>query len=184
MGTSLACQINFGGPPPPPTITPLPTATPHPTVEPVPTRIPQPTQESISTNLPPTPGDIEIVITEAQLNEIAKQQLQSESGALIQNPDVRLNEGSIDIYGQAKAGFITGNIRVTMTAKVDDQAKPKLTIQSADFGALPVPQSVLDQFSEAINQKIADQINSEAPNLRLEDIQIYKGQIVVKGHNP
>jgi len=172
-GASLACQLNLGGPPAPPTATPE--------ALPVPTNTVPPIEDLISTPVSGTPGEVEVTLTEAQLTEYARQELSSQPDAILQDPEVRLHDGVIEIFGQVEQGIVSGKARLTLTPTIDEDGKPNLELTSANLGPVPLPQSVLDRFSGIINQMIIDGIESEAPGLRLTEILVTEGKMTVRG---
>ncbi len=124
---------------------------------------------------------MEVTLTEDQLTEYARQQVKNQPDAILQDPEVRLHEGVIEVYGTVKQGIISGNAKLTMEPSIDESGKPRLNLTSANLGPVPLPQSVLDRFSDTINQMIIDQIESETPGLRISEIQVNEGKMTVRG---
>jgi hypothetical protein len=170
VASSLACTINLGGPK-------------SPTQAPIqPTEVTQPLDQVIETSVPEAGGsDFEIKITEAQLTDYLKEELAKQNEPVLQNPSVILRDGVIEIYGTAKTGFLTGNLRLVTEVTIDDQGNPQIKITSADIGGVPLPSGLLGVFSDMIESGLTSNLGSFATGFRLQEIHIADGVMVVKG---
>jgi hypothetical protein len=167
--TSLACSLTVGGPKIPPTSTPVPE---------------QPTQDveqAVETAVanPSTPGTAEIKLTDSQMTQFLVDQLGKQTDPVLQNPQVHAHDGVIDIYGQIKRSVISGNVRVSLTPSVDDQGTPHLKISSADFGPVPVPQSLLSSFTDMIDESMKANADPTQTGYTVKSIQVFDGYIVI-----
>ncbi|HAE58396.1 MAG TPA: hypothetical protein DCG54_02525, partial [Anaerolineae bacterium] len=66
-------------------------------------------------------------------------------------PQVLLRDNEIQIFGKAKQGYFAANVRITLSAAVDENAQPKITVKSVDFGPLPAPEGLNSTISALVN---------------------------------
>jgi hypothetical protein len=168
--SSLACTLNLGGPKTP---TQVPVQA---------TEDSQPLDQVLSTSVPVTVGsEFEIKITESQLTDYLKEELAKQNEPVLQDPSVILRDGLIEIYGTAKTGFLTGNLRLVTEVTIDDQGNPQIKITSADIGGMPLPSGLLGIFSGMIESGLTSNLGSFATGFRLQEIHIADGVMVVRG---
>ena len=169
--SSLACSISLGGPK-------IPTA--EPTLPPVPTAIPQgQVQTSIPEGLKGAAFTLEL--TQDQLTNYLREQLNSQSDPVLKDPQVVLKDNQAEIYGYAQFGIFSGNVKVVATVSIDDQGQPKIKIISADLGSIPIPAPMLDVISSLLEDTLVANLESSTSGFRLEEIQITDGLMTVKG---
>jgi uncharacterized protein YpmS len=167
--TSLACSLSVGGPKIPPTVTPVPE---EPTQN-----VEQVVETAVSSTS--TPGVIEIKLTDSQMTQFLIEQLNTQTDPILQNPQVHAHDNVIDIYGQVKRSVITGNVKVSLLPTVDDQGIPHLKIDSADFGPVPVPDSLLKSFTNLIDQSMSANTDPSQTGYSVKSIQVFDGYIVI-----
>ena len=126
-------------------------------------------------------SEFEIKITEGQLTEYLKEELAKQEDPVLQNPSVILRDGVIEIYGTAKTGILTGNLRLVTEVTIDDQGDPQIKITSADIGGVPIPSGLLGIFSGMIESGLTSNLGSFATGFRLQEIHIADGVMVVRG---
>ncbi|MDD5369168.1 MAG: hypothetical protein PHQ40_08790 [Anaerolineaceae bacterium] len=136
----------------------------------------------MATAVPDISGsDFEIRITEAQLTDYLKEELAKQNEPVLQNPSVVLKDGIIEIYGTAKTGIISGNLRLVTGVTIDDQGNPQIKITSADIGGVPLPSGLLSIFSDMIESGLTSNMGSFATGFHLQEIHIADGVMVIKG---
>lgn len=126
-------------------------------------------------------GIISLTVTESQITSLLAEKLQSESQPILYNPQVLLQNGEIQVYGQAIAGTIKANVRIVITVTIDPEGKPVLTISSADFGPLPAPDMLINQFSSFLDQAFTGAVGPAMTGLRIENITIADGVMTLSG---
>lgn len=126
-------------------------------------------------------GEINLTITEAQLTSVVAMELQKQSQPILENPQVYLQNGQIQLRGDVHQSGITAPLEMDMTVSVDDQGKPHYQVVSAKLGPLPLPQTILDQLTTQIDQAFADQLGPEADKIYITRIDIANGEMTVKG---
>lgn len=160
---TLACNLGVGRPEP--TATPLPAA-------------PEPVE-----TLPETPSaeQVKVEISEEQLTSIVASQVQAQEDVPVQDPQVQLRDGQIRFLATVEQQNISLPAEVVMTVQPDAAGSVNLDVLSAKIGPLPVPGSVTDELESSLNQVLAQEIESRAPNTHIESIAIDNGMMTIIG---
>ena len=167
----LACTINFGGPAYPSQAIPISTEAAG--------ELTSNLQTAVAVE--PESGRVTLVINEVQATSYLAARLQTQTEAVITNPQVLLRDGQIQIYGTARQGYFQVTIAIIVTAGVDLQGQLTLELTSADFGPLPVPTSLKDAVTAAIREAYTGAIGPAAVGFRLESITVADGTMTVVG---
>ncbi len=167
----LACTINIGGP-----------AYPTPAI-PVSTEAIGQLNQSIQTAVAAgaVSGQITLIITEPELTSYLDYKLSTQPDPIITNPQVYLRDGQIQIYGAAHKGYFQATARIVVTAGIDDQGKLTIVLASADFGPLPVPNSLKELVSATIQEAYTGALGPVATGFRLQSIVVADGTMTVVG---
>ncbi len=176
--TSLACTINVGGP----DYSALPTI-------PVSTEAAQSIQDEIKRALDEgvTTGTITLNFTEPQITSYIAARLQNDptlqqdNKPLINDPQVYLLNGQMQIYGKTIQGMFTANIGIIVNVGVDENGQPKIEIASADFGPLPAPNGLKEAISAMVREAYTGSLGPVATGLRIESISIADGIMTITG---
>jgi hypothetical protein len=169
---SLACQMNLGGP-----------AIPESMIAPASAEEVQNLENSIKSSFEAA-GEGESVtfsVTEAQMTYYVAQHIGQTQASFVQNPQVFLRNGQIEIYGQAVSGNFSGNVMVVFHAVLDDNGVPALQLATADFGPLPIPAGLLDGVSAMMNEALTGTLGTSTSGFRLESITISDGVMNITG---
>jgi hypothetical protein len=128
------------------------------------------------------PGDqITATLTEADLTEILADAARNNPDVNIQEPRVVLQNGIMQVYGKASMDVVTANFRVDMNVKVNDQGKPEVDVISADFGGIPVPDSMRETLTQGLNSSLEGAIGPSSSRFRAEQITITDGLMTING---
>jgi len=168
---TLACTINIGGP-----------AYPDRHI-PVSTEAMRELQSAMQTAVAAgeESGRETLVITEPQLTSYLAARLMTQAQPLFTDPQVYLQDGQIQVYGIAQQGYFQANIKIVVTAGVDEQGQPKIELTSADFGPLPVPAGLKDAATAAIQEAYTGAIGPTAIGFRLVSITVANGTMTIVG---
>ena len=169
--STLACSIFVGGPSYP--STPIPVSTD------AATSLHDQVQQAATIGA--QSGTITLHITESQLTSYLANYLNSQPNPLITNPQVLLQNGQMQVYGQAQQGMFTANVSITMQVSVDANGQPQINITQADFGPLPAPQGLNEAVSSLIQQAYTGSLGPAATGFRLESSTIADGVMTVTG---
>ncbi len=126
-------------------------------------------------------GQETLVISEPQLTSYLADRLATQEQPFFTDPQVYLQNGQIQIYGTAQQGYFQANIRIVVTASVDEQGQPRIEITSANFGPLPVPAGLNDVTTAAIQEAYTGTIGPIATGFRLESITVADGKLTIVG---
>jgi uncharacterized protein YpmS len=161
---SVACQINAGGPTPPPTTVAVSTEA----AESVEATVSSAQVESET-------GQVTITLTQEQLTALLAAKLQTQEKPFITNPQVVLKEGQAEIYGQVNNDTVTANVLMVISVSVDEKGMPKLTLVSADFGPIPAPSGLTDALSTMVYEGMTSSFGSAATRVKIISITISDG---------
>ena len=134
-----------------------------------------------------TTGEVTINITETQITSVlalrlqSDQNLQQDSKPLITEPQVYLRDGQMQIFGKTQQGMFAANIGIIVAVGVDENAKPKIEIVSADFGPLPAPEGLNAAISAMIQEAYTGAVGPVATGLRIQTISIADGLMTISG---
>ena len=132
-------------------------------------------------------GEVTINITETQITSVlairlqTDQNLQQDSKPLITDPQVYLRDGQMQIFGKTQQGMFAANIGIIVAVGVDENARPKIEILSADFGPLPAPEGLNTAISAMIQEAYTGSIGPVATGLRIQTILIADGMMTING---
>ena len=126
-------------------------------------------------------GLLSMTVNETQATSLLANNLDSQTDPFIQFPQVYLRDGQIQIYGKAVRGNLEANVRIILSATLDPNGKPIVTVSSADFGPLPAPSGLNETVSSLIDQAFSGTFGPAATGLRLETISIADGTMTITG---
>jgi hypothetical protein len=131
-----------------------------------------------------TGGKFDVTFTETELTSFVARQLdqmaQSGQQAPLTDPQVHLTGGQIWVSGQVSPSDSQHvNVQVALTPGVSG-GQLTITVTKVSLGALPVPQSLVDQ----VNQQIAaqmDKVNQATRHITLTGVTIREGEMEITG---
>jgi hypothetical protein len=175
---SLACTMHLGGP----------EASGRPTI-PVSTEAAETLKDQIrrAFEAGAASGQVTIQITESQMTSLLAQRFQSDPSLqqdqkpFITDPQVYLRDGQMQVFAKTQQGIFTANISIVLTVTLDENAKPKIEITSANFGPLPIPEGLTDTISAMIEEAYTGAIGPAATGLRIQSITIADGVMTITG---
>lgn len=176
--TSLACNINVGGPDYS-DLAPIPVSDSE--ADALKEQIKRAFEDAAIT------GTITFTISEAQITSVLAQRLQTdpslqqEQKPIITDPQVYLRDGQMKIYGKTQQGMFTANIGIIINISADANGKPVIEIASADFGPFPAPEGLKDTITAMIAEAYTGSLGPAATGLRIETITIADGVMTVSG---
>jgi len=170
-GTVLACTIHLGGPGYPDQTIPVSTD--------ALLSLQQQVQAAATEGAPG--GRLTLVINETQLTSYVASKLQAQSDPFITDPQVFLRDGQIKLYGTARSGFFTANVRIILSAAPNEQGKFIIELVEADFGPLPVPATLKDVVTAIMTEAYTGILGPIASGFRLEGILIADGLMALTG---
>lgn len=149
-----------------------------------PTPIPQVLRNTQPVPTPESQGNtpVKIVLDEERLTAIVVKELQTQQDQPIEDPQILLRDGQIQVLGNVKQGAFTLPLKMLISVSIDSSGKPKFKVTSANVGPLPLPQSTLDQISTQLDSALAENLGPEIDDVYIENITIANGLMTVTGH--
>jgi hypothetical protein len=169
--SSLACNMFIGGPEYPETQIPISTEAAG-TVD-------EQLQQAVETAK--ETGALNFTIDEAQLTALVAQKVAADPESFLTEPQVLLRDNEIQIFGKAQQGYFAANVRITLSAAVDGNGQPQITVKSVDFGPLPAPEGMNSTISALVNEAFTGALGPAATGFRLETITIANGLMTLTG---
>jgi len=126
-------------------------------------------------------GAITLHLTEEQLTSYIAFKLAAEEDPVLQNPQVYLRDGQMQVYGNVKRGYFVANVLVVLNVTVDELGQPAIEIASADFGPLPAPDALKESLTAILTEAYTGSLGPIATGFRLENINIANGLMTVSG---
>lgn len=128
-------------------------------------------------------GSASLTISENQLTSYLAVKLASQPDSPIQNAQIRLGNGSIQLTGQMSLSSLSTDLSLTMQPYID-QGNLQVTIQEGQIGSLPLPEATLKTLTQTINQEMVGLVTFQGQQLKLESISIDDGSMTLKGVLP
>lgn len=126
-------------------------------------------------------GLLTLTINETQITSLLASKLEAQTDPFIRDPQVYLRNNEIQVYGKASQGDLEANVRIVLSASIDAEGKPVITVTSADFGPLPAPEGLNKTVSALIEEAFTGALGPAAIGLRLESITIADGVMTLAG---
>lgn len=167
----MACQIDLGGP--------LPPGPPIVVSQEASAQVQQNWQSALEAAA--TTGSVTVLLTESQVTSFLSQRLAASEEAVLDNPQVYLRDGAIEVFGGARQGPIRANVHVSISPRIDDQGALGFEITSANFGPIPAPDFITDSVSTILSEAFTGTLGSLATGIRITTIAIADGELAVVG---
>ena len=128
-------------------------------------------------------GKVTLTVNESQATSLLALEAQSQDGPVLQDPQVLLRDGQVQVFGNVQQGDITAPLQLVLTVQVDAQGRPSFQVVSGYLGPLPLPETMLNEVSTQLDNALTSQIRSEAGNITLDSITITNGEMTIVGHS-
>jgi hypothetical protein len=126
-------------------------------------------------------GTITLQISEEQITSYIAFRLASQENPALQNPQVYLRDGQMQVYGKIERGAFIANVLVVLNVSVDELGQPKIEIASADFGPFPAPEGLKQSLTAIVTEAYTGSLGPVATGFRLDTISIANGLMTVTG---
>ena len=123
-------------------------------------------------------GEATVSITESELTSYFNQQLEAQPDSPFSDPQVYLRDGKINLYVTLTTNNLTANAVIIMNAAIVNN-KLAVSIESANLGPLPVPQSVLESLTSTINDRLIALAGNLPTGVGLKSITIADKQLTL-----
>jgi hypothetical protein len=166
--TSLACRVNLGGPEPP--------------GPPIPVSDEAAAEVELAWNAAgEDPDQLIVILSEQQVTSFLVDRLNDQIDPLLQNPQVYLRQGQIQIFGTVSQATWEANLAFIIAPGIDPQGNIELEVVSAELGPFPAPESVRESLSVILSEAFTGEVGPFATGIKLTSIAISDGQIALVG---
>ncbi|MEI7987965.1 MAG: hypothetical protein WCI88_02920 [Chloroflexota bacterium] len=129
-------------------------------------------------------GEVNLEITEEQITSTLAQALQKQEQLPISDIQVRLQDGKIQVTGKVSQSGLKLPLDLVVSTGVQN-CKPKLKVESAALGPLPLPDDYLNQVMPIAEMALDELMKkTDQPNLCIGSITIGDGKITITGSAP
>lgn len=122
-----------------------------------------------------------VTVTEEQITSYLSLQLSADSSIPISNPQVRLRDNQIQLYGTVTRGIFSANVRVNLAAQLDAEGNLSFLLVDADFGNIPAPDSLKNTVSSILDTGLNSYLTELAAGIRIENVYIADGLMTISG---
>lgn len=126
-------------------------------------------------------GEVNLTITEQQLTSAAVFALQQQPDTPIQDFQLHLRNGQMQISGRVTNQGTSLSFKVALKLSVDPNGKLQYEIVSAKIGSVSLPQFIIDEITSQIDSVLTSQFSTAAGNLTLKQITINEGYLTIVG---
>ena len=167
----LACQIDVGGPAAP--------GEPIAASDQSASEVAQIWQGALTAAL--RTGQLTVLFDEQQLTSYFAARAGAREESFLQEPQVYLRDGLIQIHGVTRQGALQASVLITVAPRLDPEGGLTFELTSADFGPLPVPDAVRASISTILTEALTTPLGSLAPGVRITSVAIADGQMALVG---
>jgi hypothetical protein len=123
-------------------------------------------------------GTLELTFTEEQITSYVAVKLAEQTEPPFTDPQIFLRDGKIQVFGKAHAGQLTATASIILSASVDAEGQLSLSVDEADFGPVPIPDSILQDISAQLEKALTEQAGS---NVTITAVSIADGTLTLTG---
>ena len=164
--SSLACSL-VSPTPPPPTPTPISTAE-YQAMQ---------TEVISAAATAAAGGKVHLEVHRRTLTAAANTELQQSGETRIKNLQVGLEPGLLKLSGSVNQNNIEMPLTIVMKITIDNQGKPHSQVVSGKVGMFAIPDDMLKQITDQVDQMITSQLQVDGGNVFIESLTIDTGKI-------
>jgi uncharacterized protein YpmS len=127
-------------------------------------------------------GKVELAITEAQLTSLVALELQAIQEPEVDQVQIRLRDGQIMTTAKVRMNGIPLDLALTSRVIIGPDGLPKSSTVSAKLGPLPIPDSMLQLFTQELDDMLAEQMVFQGQRIFVESLNIADGVMLVTGY--
>lgn len=171
MFASLACQIDLGGPARPGILIKAD--------EKEATEVAQIWSNAISHAV--SSGQVIVLFNEVQITGFVEQRIRSDSTPILNDPQIYLRQGQIQVYGTLARGFLLSTALIRIEPSVDADGQLEFRLVEASVGPIPAPDLLMESISTILTEALTGSIGSLATGIRISSIAIADGEMSIVG---
>ncbi len=128
-------------------------------------------------------GEINLQITEVQITSYLVDELNSQENPFIQDPQILLRDGEIQMTADYQQGEITLPLKAAISVEADGSGGLSYELTSASIGPLALPEVLVEQMLGQFQQMFDNNISSQLDDVYIESITIADGTMTIQGHS-
>lgn len=133
-------------------------------------------------NALPKPGSLSsATLTELQLTSWLAMEMKTQPDFPLSDVQVYLRENKIEIWGTVTGSKSSTSALIVGNIAVDANKKPTIGIESIQIGEQMLPEMLVSQMESWLNQMLADEIDKQAPGLKVMSIKVTNGLMTISG---
>jgi hypothetical protein len=130
----------------------------------------------------PKPGSLaSVTLTEQQLTSWLSMNMKNSPDLPLSDIQVYLRDDKVQVWGVVTGDSNSTSALIMGTLKIDSNGNPIMEIESMQIGQQVIPVILLSQAESWLNQALLDEVNRQAPGLKLMNINISSGLITISG---
>lgn len=130
----------------------------------------------------PRPGSLaSITLSEQQLTSWLAMNMENNADLPLSDIQVYLRDDKVQIWGMVAGASNSTSTLITADLGIDSSGNPVMGIESMQIGQQIIPGILLSQAENWLNQALLEQVNTQAPGLKLMNINISSGLITMSG---
>jgi tetratricopeptide (TPR) repeat protein len=130
----------------------------------------------------PRPGSLaSITLTEQQLTSWLAMNMKNSPDLPLSEVQVYLRDDKVQVWGMVAGDSNSTSALIVGKLKIDSNDQPVMEIESMQIGQQVIPGILLSQAESWLNQALLEEVNRQAPGLKLMNINISSGLITMSG---
>jgi len=169
--STLACQLDIGGPEPP--------GPPIPTEDSAADDLTRTWQQALTSTV--NQGQIMVMLTETQLTSFVASRMDPDEQSLLLEPQVYLRNNTIQVYGKTERGPVRAAILMVISPEITDDGDIRFELTDAEIGPIPAPDALRTTVSSLLTEAFTGTFGSLATGIRVTSIAIGNGEMAIVG---
>jgi tetratricopeptide (TPR) repeat protein len=130
----------------------------------------------------PKPGTLaSVTLSEQQLTSWLAMNMKHSADLPLSDIQVYLRDDKVQVWGMVAGTSNSTSALIVGKLGIDSSSNPFMEIESMQIGQQVIPGILLSQAESWLNQALLDQINQQAPGLRIMNINVSNGLITMSG---
>ena len=122
-----------------------------------------------------------MIFNEIQMTGFFTHRLNTESSPLLQEPQIYLRDGQIQVYGIFERGILKSSVLLRVEPSIDVDGQLSLQVIEASVGPIPAPDLLLESISAVITEALTGSVGSLATGIRITSLAISNGEMSIVG---
>jgi uncharacterized protein YpmS len=129
-------------------------------------------------------GEVELVITEAEVTSLMAFELQKEQPQMISDLQIRLRDGQVQIKGTYKDGDLSLPLEVVAKPEVSAEGNFRIILDSAKIGPVAAPDILRNQIQALLDEQITSSLDLAGQEYIVTSVNIADGLMTIRGRMP